>query len=261
MGKYIYRYISFETFVGMVQSQVLTFVQPMLWEDPQEIIPFYQFIESRGKGVEKALLQTCFFKTFCQCWTHLSESDAMWRIYSYNKKAVRVKIKKSSVDLLDNVKMADITYQDTPFQPQNTPDDFINALSQKRIAFQHEQEVRLICSYKFSSDEDFFQHIKAVMGISEHKQWKQALDSLFPNSSIEEQVEKAGELLNIGNNRQTVKNISFSHIPDFICGVMIHPQADDWYVKIVENFCNINHVPFEGKSKLYVTPFSTEISK
>ena len=33
MAQYLYRYISFETFVGMVQKQALTFVLPKVWDD------------------------------------------------------------------------------------------------------------------------------------------------------------------------------------------------------------------------------------
>ena len=43
--EFLYRYISFESFVGMVQKNALTFVLPSIWEDPQEIIPFIQFVD------------------------------------------------------------------------------------------------------------------------------------------------------------------------------------------------------------------------
>lgn len=254
MDEYIYRYISFETFVGMVQSQALTFVQPMLWEDPQESSPFRQFIEGLHNEWEQLVFTACYFKTFGQCWTRLSESDAMWRIYSYNKKAIRVKIKKDALLLLDNVDAIDVTYQDTVFEYQDEKDikkDYLRALCQKRIAFQHEQEIRLIHHYRFLNDEDFDRHVKAVMAISDHPQKMEALKSLFPDLTIEEQVDKTCRLLNVGKNKQAAKHISFTHIPDFICGVMIHPQADDWYVKVVEDFCRINSIPFEGKSQLY----------
>jgi len=47
MPQYLYRYISFETFVGMVQKQALTFVLPKVWDDPKERTAFYSFIEKR----------------------------------------------------------------------------------------------------------------------------------------------------------------------------------------------------------------------
>lgn len=251
MLEYIYRYISFETFVGMIQSKALTFVLPELWEDPQESKPFYQFLESKEKTIERMLLIACFQKTYGQCWTKLSESDAMWRIYSYNNKAIRIKAEIEKIALLKNVHIAPVNYTNSVFEPHNDSLDFLASITQKRTAFEHEKEIRLIDCYKFESDEDFFRHVKAFLGVSKHEQWQQAMDNLFPNLTIEEQVEKACQLLNIGKSKQTSKKISFAHVPDFICGVMVHPQSPDWYVKIVEDFCNINNIPFEGQSTLY----------
>ena len=48
-------------------------------------------------------------------------------------------------------------------------------------------------------------------------------------------------------------NVTYGHIPKFIKGVMVHPLAQQWYVDTVKMFCEINNVPFEGKSMLYTS--------
>ena len=47
------------------------------------------------------------------------------------------------------------------------------------------------------------------------------------------------------------KDVSFANNPHFLKGVMVHPQAPDWYVDTVRSFCDNHLLPFEGKSKLY----------
>ena len=46
MQGYLYRYIPFETLVGMVQSKSLTFVLPELWDDPKECVIFKYYVEN-----------------------------------------------------------------------------------------------------------------------------------------------------------------------------------------------------------------------
>ena len=41
------------------------------------------------------------------------------------------------------------------------------------------------------------------------------------------------------------------NITDFIEGVMVHPKAEDWYVKNIQNFCDEYKLNFEGKSQIY----------
>lgn len=251
MSEYLYRYIGFETFVGMVQNQALTFVFPELWEDPKESNNFYELLASKSNELEKLFLIAIYYKTYGQCWTRLSESDAMWRIYSNGNRAVRVKVLSEKLKCLDDVSIVPVEYSDDHFVPSNDSSDFNKSLSRKRMAFEHEKEVRLLISYKFEDDDDVQKHIKGVLAITEHPQRVQILESLFPDLDMKAQVEKLFELTNMGKNAQKTKNISFAHITDFIAGVMVHPQAPDWYVEIVQEFCKRNNITFEGKSELY----------
>ncbi len=256
MKEYLYRYISFEKFVGMIQNQALTFVAPDMWEDPKESSAFNTYLNSIENTYEKLFLQCIYNKTYGQCWTKLAESDAMWRIYSYNNKALRIKVSKNKITLLENVDVVDINYTDNVFDGKNRKNGkqlFLETLSQKRLAFEHEQEVRLISLYQYKDDDDIDKNIKAMLVVCRHPQSFELLDSMFPDTELEQQVEQAVILSNVGKNYQSTKNISFKHISNFIEGVMVHPQAPDWYTKIVEDFCKLNNIVFEGKSSLYST--------
>ena len=250
---FLYRYISFETFVGMVQNSSLTFVLPSIWDDPQEESPFVQLLNKKSSAVEAAFFIGSHNKTYAQSWSKLSESDAMWRIYSYNNRAIRVRVTKDKLSLLDNVKIVPVTYSDSPFDCETVDENSLfTSLAYKRKAFEHEKEVRLISSYKYKDEQDAQQHIKAVFIQYKHKDRWKMLESMFPKLEFEEQMDKVIELLNKGNKRKETKEISYAHIPDFIDGVMVHPLAPEWYVEIVKEFCKRNNVCFEGKSKLYI---------
>ena len=252
MSQYIYRYVGFDTFVGMIQSKSLAFVLPEMWEDPQEISPFLQLLEKIDNAYIKLMLWACYYKTYGQCWTELSESDAMWRIYSYHCRAIRVKVSEDKVQLLDNVCAVKVHYTDDSYERQYTGiNDYLAALTQKRTAFEHEKEIRLIHYYRFHDEDDMDIHVKALMTTTHNEKVVEIMETLYPNLDMEQQVLQVCQLLNIGKVKKPVKNISFEHIPEFISGVMVHPQAPDWYVAIVEEFCRVNNVPFEGKSKLY----------
>lgn len=252
MEEQLYRYISFETFVGMIQDQALTFVLPELWDDPKEGAALEHSLSLLETVYEKLMFLSVRSKTFCQCWTTLAESDAMWRIYNFGNRSLRIKTSISKAQQLNDVDIVPVIYSTdlNPFEADGNF-DFMKAISCKRLAFEHEKEVRLIQHYRFSSDEDFRQHIKTFLAVYDEKRRVQLLDSLYPGKSAEEQVEAAVKLLNVGKNRECTRQISFSHIPDFIEGVLVNPFAPDWYVDIVKQYCSLNSIHFEGKSTLY----------
>lgn len=252
MSEYLYRYISFESFVGLVQNKALTFVLPELWDDPKEGVFFFDFLLSIENQFEKIMYYSIYHKTFGQCWTKLSESDAMWRIYSYNNRAVQIKVDTDKLCLLKDVRIVPVEYTDSYIVDSSKKmESFYKSLAIKRVAFQHENEVRLIVNYKFKSDDDFENHAKAVLSIFQHPQGKELLESLYPGMQIEKQVEEAAKMLNVGKDRQNTLDVSFGNIPDFIAGVKVHPMAPDWYVDVVREYCNRNGITFDGKSALY----------
>ena len=252
--EFLYRYISFESFVGLVQKKALTFVLPELWDDPKEGAAFFELLKTIDDEVKKIILFSVYNKTYGQCWTRLSESDAMWRIYSNHNRAIQIKVSVENLKKLPDVQVVPVVYSDDfKIKDDETGiDSFLQSLAMKRIAFQHENEVRLIRHYKFNNTEDAEYHYKAFYAVSNNSDSLNVLNSLYPNISIEEKVKKVAHLLNVGNDRVETIEVPFDHLSGFIECVKVHPMAPDWYVDIVEEYCKRNEVPFLGKSALYL---------
>lgn len=251
-SEFLYRYISFETFVGMVQKSALTLVLPSMWDDPQEDNPFFQMLQNEDSEIRKAFYLAAHQKTYAQCWSELAESDAMWRIYAYNNRSVRVKVSRNNMARLEQVRIVNVTYSDEAFDCDKVDErNFFTSLAYKRTAFCHEKEVRLIKLYQYRDKEDAIRHVNAFVIVSEHPDRVEILEGMYPELELEEKIDRIVELLNIGDKCKKTSDISFAHIPDFISGVMVHPLAPEWYVEVVREFCNRNSIPFEGKSELY----------
>jgi len=250
--RFLYRYISFEAFVGMIQKKALTLVLPETWDDPKECTPFYYLLEHQENIYARIALLAVYNKTYGQCWTELSESDAMWRIYSFNNRTIQIKSLEDKLKQLPDVRVVPVEYSDKiDFGNLNGVEAFLKALAIKRCAFSHEKEVRIIRHYKFSDEDDLQQHIKAYLATNKHPQMLEIIDSMYPGLSLEEKVDRIAQLLNDGNAKRTTLDVSFENIPDFIAGVKVHPLAPEWYVNVVEEYCRRNNVPFDGKSTLY----------
>lgn len=263
-SRMLYRYISFEQLVDLQQRQALTLVLPEVWEDPTEKQIFNSIISKVDHPYAKAQLEIYKGQTFCQSWTTLDESDAMWRIYSSNNKSIRIQANEYDLLDLDNELVAkDVEYSnktiDLPRIPDSEIDDYIDIIAQsvldsltrKRTAFSHEKEVRLICALKIEGTEwgmiDYYIAYFAQCGdlstVSELCKHNHRID---PSNKLQ-----ICQLLNKDDARKTTKEISFAKNPGLIRGVMVHPLAPDWYVETVKTFCDRHSIPFDGKSKLY----------
>jgi hypothetical protein len=87
----IYRIISFERLVGIFKSKQMPFVKPDKWDDPFENIIAKTIIEDFGTGGRHSFHELGIRKnSHGVCWTRNPSSDAIWRIYSYDKRAVRI---------------------------------------------------------------------------------------------------------------------------------------------------------------------------
>lgn len=188
----IYRIFSFERFLELIAEKQLVLVQPSMWDDPYE--NFFLKTEVVSDTGEKVYLESLSDSWYGQCWTENEDTDAMWRIYSPEKRGVRVKttIRKLFLTLYNtsdkyhslkyfigkvNYKGKDEIIEfikSTSFSEfirggQNT--QFAEVLCTKRTAFSHENEIRLIVDdieskkgseglYKINIDpEDLFEEI------------------------------------------------------------------------------------------------------
>ncbi len=191
----IYRIISVKRFLQILNEKRIPFVRPELWHDPFEnffirYVPSNYFedraiewakkwfedqgeklvIDSSGKNKIKIV--------FGQCWTRNVENDVMWRIYTPNEDAVKL---KSTAQKMTDLYLRNehekprgfgfvsgkVMYfsvegllediNDTLRKPLlNVQNDIvIRPLLIKRDAFKHEEEIRFIVTvYKKALDLD-----------------------------------------------------------------------------------------------------------
>lgn len=219
----LYRFISFETFVDIIQKKALAFVRPELWEDPCESYLLKALRTEHGRREIKDVLKgennhddflaAIGKQYYGQCWTKINESDAFWRIYSYDNKSIRIAIDVEDLGKLryENIGVVHrpVCYTNNISLKSEVDRVFkqgkihaINAFLTKREAFKHEKEYRII---------------------------------------VFNPIENSGDVI----------YLSFDEIDGFIKSVMLHPQAPNWFDSTVEEYCRINGIKYVGKSKLY----------
>ncbi len=255
----IYRYISFESFIDLVLRKNLTFVHPSLLEDPYEL---YFFHERSKNVIEKSngrlnytfgtiLTNIIANKLYIQSWTSLEESDALWRIYSHKGTSVRISTDREKIDLLDDVRIIDVNYvknyEHAIEETVREKKDVIEYVGMKRDAFYHEQEVRLVKHYRFSSDEDTEKDVVAFLALNG------LYDKYFENIEIDNLKEEIDKLAKRINQNIPVKTqyVCFEKIENFIESVTLNPFAPEWVNETLKIFCKKNDLEFLGKSKLY----------
>jgi len=162
LKKYVYRTISFDRLLELFQTHENTLVKPSLWEDTFENFVLKSKLQTQsGETVEYNVHD----RLYGQCWTLEESSDAMWRIYSQDKKGIRIRATIGS--LFDSLNEASIETSRCVFsigkveylketslisRAKNTFESdggvrfgsLFKSLLIKRRAFKHENEVRLM---------------------------------------------------------------------------------------------------------------------
>lgn len=146
----IYRYLNIKQFISMLENNKTYLTRIIDWEDtweaPLKRIPIDSDMEEPNEYFET------YDYIYGQCWSKNGDSDAMWRIYSPNKDGIMIQTTVSrlmdSMEL-DNVLIAPVIYfsnlQEGLDELYEKPyDDHLAGALLKRIAFSHEEEVRLL---------------------------------------------------------------------------------------------------------------------
>ena len=250
----IYKYMSFEQFVSMVEKNQLYLTRIDRWEDvyegvlikvlfnklKEECFGNYQKI-----GIYNILEQRVFQSIYAQSWsTKEAESDAMWRIYSPNNIGVRIKVDcdKTRDRINTSIKckgyiMKDfkVTYEDEIPYPNTALKDFIlddeimYPIKYKRVAFQHEDE------YRFATC--FFEEVKIVKGILRN-------------------IDRYGEIdkdeLQFGLKKDPL-TISYDICLCDIKEVVLDPRAPKYHKETFERYCDNRGIPntLRKQSTLY----------
>jgi hypothetical protein len=228
----IFRIISINRLFQLFETRNNVLVKPNKWEDPFETfisksITKLKFEHEKGNtvGIKDDL--------YGQCWTRTRESDAMWRIYSPNKNGVRIsttprKLLNSLALTIGSAKkhyssyIGKVNYLSTSelkeYVNKNVDRwvyfDFdgrglASSLLFKRIAFEHENEVRLIYNSKFKGykDSEIFSYRINPLELID--------DIIFdPRIEYAEFKRHKKNLIQFRFEKKIVKSMLY-HIPDF----------------------------------------------
>ncbi len=269
-GQGIYRFINFDNFVDLIQRKALTFVTRDLLEDPYEGYVYGALKTSHGRQQILNVLREHYPQDaeawlsillnmdrcwYIQSWTRCTESDALWRIYSHNKHALRIEISLEDILKLNNVSAHDMQYKDN-LTLRDEIESLISSdkknlnprsiLLCKRSSFLHEQEIRLLSferdnlatNYQTPEEQNMRRLILARLHDNGKMTDNEFETALKDANSPEKRLEK-------------LKRIPFNHIENFIRSVMIHPLAPNWFSETINTFCNNNNIRYLGRSNLY----------
>lgn len=207
----LYRYIPFETFADIVANKQLNLVSPAYWEDTYEGW-FWNTLVENGKPEQSQMVKEFRNCVFAQCWSKNKDSVALWSIYSYNQKAIMIESSWEKLKTLPNVIIKEIEYSEKAE---------INVDELYQILF-HQSKDNLVLPY--TKKRSGFAHENEVRLFVVNKNF---------------------------NGEKKSYTIQIENPSDIITNVLVHPFAQDWYVEIIERFCNTFNIPFGGKSDLY----------
>lgn len=166
-NKFVYRYISFDSLLQMLNERVIILVQTSYWEDAYEnFIVKEKYFNDKQERIPVNWLSKMFYG---QCWTGKMSSDAMWRIYSPDKKGVRIRTRIGKVlDVLSDEPSCFLGRVE--YLPQSKIEEDLLSLNGhitenqlcrlmlesqfvKRNSFSHESEFRIIKMLNWSPRE------------------------------------------------------------------------------------------------------------
>lgn len=263
-NEYIYKYMTFEQFVDLIENKRLYLTRIDLWEDCWEGIYYKRLLEyvlntlkalpkvkreAMQGNIEQELVLTKK-RIYGQSWTLLDkESDAMWRIYSQQKTGIRIKIKLENVKkcieemiLLEPyrsiVEDKEVNHKEISYKEPNYEDYKIKESTKlnsftfdsellyfKRKEFEHEKE------YRFSVGLD---RIKMLyLGTKENNMGERSL--------FQEVVEKI----------KTEKVIYYSIPNNYIEEIFLDPRATNYFEETFNMYCKNRKLSNYSKSKLY----------
>lgn len=171
-SKLLYKHMPLENALRTLKNKSLWFANPATWTDPFE----KRFLEAKYTKGGKEKPFTWQGRVFCTCMTQTQSSEAYWNAYSRGEMVIELRIireklleelKQQStkydifIGKVEYMKTADIKkieLKDIPFAPplkvaMNSPEFAARLFLLKRIAFQYEDEVRIILLKKNKTQE------------------------------------------------------------------------------------------------------------
>jgi len=277
----LYRFISLDGLLNILLTKSLTLVRPNLWDDPHEMLFIKDLVDksirdicngcdsaiSDYSAVEHLLKAQYMIDTlYAQSWSLVAESDALWRIYNYDGKSLRLHIRIDQIARHDKLLAAKVEYLDhvqlRSFDPEY---DFYWLATTKRTAFAHEEEVRVIYSPVINEDDLYVRFLKLYKSeYLRRNNWiltsQQENALLFPSflrnkgSTIDDEIQrykmKAGIQSPFTSEYNATQSIEVEPSA-FIESVLVSPFAPEWFCKMIELLCNEYGINYTGQSTLY----------
>lgn len=148
-GTKLYRYMSLEQFLSLVETRQTYVTRVASWNDKWEAILYrLPTVDERGNRLKS--INVLYWDIFGQCWSLLPESDALWRIYSANRTGVVISTSIEKFELVGGLELchvARVIYFDGAAgldKVRSSNRSGLRGALLKRSAFKHEEEVRLL---------------------------------------------------------------------------------------------------------------------
>lgn len=224
----LYRYMSYEKFIDMLESKSLCFVYPPeFWKDSYEGFLFKAMQTQKGQETILKLLKSDMHRTFIKallennelkvirytCWTQSNDAMVLWSSYSESNQAIMIATTSGHLEKLsingEHVHLMPITYvkslriEDEIGILQHLKLFLPNIFRIKRQIFDYENEVRA--------------HIYCGKDVGEKELFR----------------------------------VPIPQLSDFIEGVLVHPRSDEVYVEKIKLICEAYNIRFLGQSKLF----------
>ena len=276
----LYHYISFPEFVNICLNKELRFVHPTSWDDTYEgsllrllgdnysdsnVVErlYYGYF---CKDVEKTLngymrLWGAKYGVYGRCWTTLEESDAMWRIYSYNEQSVQIETTVASIQNVLDANELEYAYAsciksvEYDLSQDDVLEDGIRSLTDnrelftpflhKRPAYKHEEESRALLFLNPLGTRTGM----LVLSASNMIKNKNLTDDDNINAICKEISVWRPNL----SNEQIPNgiNLKIGNLEEYVSGVKVSPFAREWFCGLGGNLCDQYGLMFKGKSTLY----------
>lgn len=263
----LYRFVDLGTFVEIAATGRMFLRQVTAWDDPYELDAISHLLShllekthlavrdpSRTvspkaaqlrTAIRKAILKQATRSIYAQSWTTKPESDALWRIYSPDRKGLRLSVEldtllKEMTRTLPNVDHFSVEYCSTEearhrllsrFNESKSM-NFTSCCRYKRREFEHEQEYR----FCLAQNPEGFQEID--------------LRSPAFDLDSEESLEKALAQFHEYHFDQ-VRYYQFE--PSHVHEITLDPRLDPngWFEKAIGRLCETYGISLVRRSNLY----------
>jgi hypothetical protein len=171
-SKLLYKYMPLEMALATIEQRYIWLCNPALWKDPFE----KRFLEGKYLDGEKEVEFPIKEQVFCSCMTQTATSEAHWNTYSNGQMGISFKLRRDKLlealnresskydiyigkvvylktkDLKKKLSEIEFIKETKPFRLNNRELQ-IKLLLLKRIAFQYENEIRILAIKKHKTKE------------------------------------------------------------------------------------------------------------